>query len=768
MKTLLLYVALSSFCFGAFKYARDTTRVWFLGDSHTEGSGTMGYRDHLLHYMDSLGYRVKPVGNRRTNYAGVNPGYGYAVPYAHSFHQGINGISAATYRPLVKDSLRVNLHGQYSNIPHIAIVWLGANDIANGSFTTTTINNNISGLLDSIWVVDDEIQVLLINVTLFQRAVSYTIARQESILALNNKLVNTVASKVSAGKYCKLIDMYSVTLDSNYTQSDGIHFTNVANHDVVAMRILPFLRQAIDTVYPRGDVYPTYYNNWCMGSDDQWSMSNAWYLSTKTYAQHIGKTTHVIVFNTRDNMIDSGYAPYFSITQEYVANGGTSRDSIDYCYNGVANPQGGAASWESRGTIFHLRDSLHAKGRKILIEMQGVTATNGANAIIIDSAKTEVFTTAVANWIYRHNFDGTDFNVESGITFDSLQLKRFFRLLREKLPNKVITAAPVVTHTALYQGCKSYIDFLMPQHYAYALNDQPPNGNAVFLNSPLHLSNIPAGSNHQSLLDVNPYYSYTQPWSVIDWASKGWKKEQLVVLLSTEANPFRGVDTMFSWVAGGKPFWADTVAHLMKYHGGSYYFDSVHIGGYIAGVADSTISYRGVAINEDSSFYIPILAPRALDSIVMRLKALGFKNYGLFDISTDARTPASVKTPLHDHLGSLLTIGADSIAQKLSGDAQSAVVKSVLQPYVVRIVDDYGYGIPGVPVSFNLVSTPGGASGQHLSATETLTDANGYASTVLTLGNKRGSYVVSADAGGDELTFTATGTVTLLQTRVRK
>jgi len=163
----------------------------------------------------------------------------------------------------------------------------------------------------------------------------------------------------------------------------------------------------------------------------------------------------------------------------------------------VANPASGYASWVSRGTLFDLRDSLHAHNRKILVEMQAVTATNGANDIIGDSTKSEVFTTAVANWIYRHNFDGADFNTESGITFDSIMVRRFFRMLRDKLPNKVLTVAPVVTHTDLYQSCKNLIDFVMPQHYAYALNDQPPGGNAVFLNSPMHLTNIPANSNHQ-------------------------------------------------------------------------------------------------------------------------------------------------------------------------------------------------------------------------------------------------------------------------------
>jgi lysophospholipase L1-like esterase len=220
--------------------AQDSTRINFIGDSHTEGSGTMGYRDRVIRLLDSLGYVFKTAGNRRTNYISPNPVYGNTTAFAHSFHSGINGISAATYRPLIKDTLNVNLHGEQNNIPDVAVVWLGANDIANGSYSTTTIRNNISGLLDSMWVVDADIRVVLVNLTLFQRAVAYTQAKEDSIEGVNALLPAMVAEKVAAGRYCVLVDMYSVTVDSTLTQSDGIHFTNGANYSVVGPTILPY------------------------------------------------------------------------------------------------------------------------------------------------------------------------------------------------------------------------------------------------------------------------------------------------------------------------------------------------------------------------------------------------------------------------------------------------------------------------------------------------------------------------------------------------
>jgi hypothetical protein len=64
-------------------------------------------------------------------------------------------------------------------------------------------------------------------------------------------------------------------------------------------------------------------------------------------------------------------------------------------------------------------------------------------------------------------------------------------------------------------------------------------------------------------------------------------------------------------------------------------------------------------------------------------------------------------------------------------------------------------------VAFALGTGPSGATGQSLSATSTTTAANGQASTILTLGNKAGTYTVTPTSGtlsGSPVTFTATAT----------
>jgi len=400
------------------------------------------------------------------------------------------------------------------------------------------------------------------------------------------------------------------------------------------------------------DGFFTYYNTWCMGTDAQWSLGSAYYLSTKTYAQHLGNTTHVMIFMTND-IVKGDFAPYFSITKEYADNGGSPTDSINFLYNGVANPQSGITSWNARGTIFSLRDSLHAKGKYILVTLQAVNAAIGLNAVVTDSVKTEIFTKAVAAYINRHNFDGADLNTEQNATFTSDQLTRFFRILRRNMPSpKLITIVPLSTHWDRYANSIQYIDFVLPQFYGFVQNWQvTPTcngaaGNGVFLKAPLNRFPNPPGSNHQDLTT----------WGPLQWSNAGWPKSKIVILLSNESTPARNVDTLFGCAGTSLPFWPDTAAYAMLSRGGTFVWDSVHIGAYIKGTATSPLTSRGVKIDSLQKFIIPVLSDRNIDSVVAWGKKNGFSNYGLYDISTDARTPNPIKTPRHAHLSSLLTI----------------------------------------------------------------------------------------------------------------
>jgi adhesin/invasin len=92
-----------------------------------------------------------------------------------------------------------------------------------------------------------------------------------------------------------------------------------------------------------------------------------------------------------------------------------------------------------------------------------------------------------------------------------------------------------------------------------------------------------------------------------------------------------------------------------------------------------------------------------------------------------------------------------------SGNNQSAVAGTVLAPFVVTVEDAGSNPVSGFAVTF-AVTGGGGA----LSATTVATNAQGQASSTLTLGKTAGTNTVTATAtglAGSPLTFTATGNV---------
>ena len=71
-------------------------------------------------------------------------------------------------------------------------------------------------------------------------------------------------------------------------------------------------------------------------------------------------------------------------------------------------------------------------------------------------------------------------------------------------------------------------------------------------------------------------------------------------------------------------------------------------------------------------------------------------------------------------------------------------ILTTLNAFKVLITDIFGTPLKNVPVSFAISTKPLTASGEQLSDTLVVTDSLGYASTMLTLGNKVGTYEVTA------------------------
>jgi hypothetical protein len=77
---------------------------------------------------------------------------------------------------------------------------------------------------------------------------------------------------------------------------------------------------------------------------------------------------------------------------------------------------------------------------------------------------------------------------------------------------------------------------------------------------------------------------------------------------------------------------------------------------------------------------------------------------------------------------------------------------------VVHVSDTLGNPVYGATITFTITSTPAGATGQNLSATQVTTGVDGRASTFLRLGNKVGNYIVTAarrGSAGSPVTFSA-------------
>ena len=91
--------------------------------------------------------------------------------------------------------------------------------------------------------------------------------------------------------------------------------------------------------------------------------------------------------------------------------------------------------------------------------------------------------------------------------------------------------------------------------------------------------------------------------------------------------------------------------------------------------------------------------------------------------------------------------------KKTSGDEQQGLVSAALaEPFVVSVLDENGAAFAGAVVTFSVT-----AGGGTLSAVTVSTDANGRASSTLTLGSELGTNtVVAAVAGLGTETFTAT------------
>lgn len=112
-----------------------------------------------------------------------------------------------------------------------------------------------------------------------------------------------------------------------------------------------------------------------------------------------------------------------------------------------------------------------------------------------------------------------------------------------------------------------------------------------------------------------------------------------------------------------------------------------------------------------------------------------------------------------------LSLTPNALTKTTGRDDQTATVMEALPlPLQVKLVNVSGIGVPGETITFTIISTPPGmtAGTATLSVPSATTDADGFAATVLTVGDKaqEDGYIVQASHGGGARTanFTATAT----------
>ncbi|MCA1800516.1 MAG: hypothetical protein LC650_04410, partial [Actinobacteria bacterium] len=95
---------------------------------------------------------------------------------------------------------------------------------------------------------------------------------------------------------------------------------------------------------------------------------------------------------------------------------------------------------------------------------------------------------------------------------------------------------------------------------------------------------------------------------------------------------------------------------------------------------------------------------------------------------------------------------ANSIELASGNNQTGSVTEQLGDSLVVRVIDQFENTVAGETISFDITSTPDDATGQTLSFTAVDTDTDGLSATDLTLGNRTGTYEVTA-------TLTGIGTV---------
>jgi autotransporter-associated beta strand protein len=169
------------------------------------------------------------------------------------------------------------------------------------------------------------------------------------------------------------------------------------------------------------------------------------------------------------------------------------------------------------------------------------------------------------------------------------------------------------------------------------------------------------------------------------------------------------------------------------------------------GAVPTVTSKTGSAVNQGSAVTITFASGVNLAGGTL----VAYKAEGPVTL---AATDGTRSTSTTGGAGVSLTISGleASVLALTSGNNQGGATGATLaSPFVVTVSDIYGNPVSGITVNYAITTVPD--NGASLSAASPTTDANGQASSTLTLGSVLGEYIVTATASGmsgSPITFT--------------
>ncbi|MFI5252745.1 MAG: FlgD immunoglobulin-like domain containing protein [Bacteroidota bacterium] len=245
-------------------------------------------------------------------------------------------------------------------------------------------------------------------------------------------------------------------------------------------------------------------------------------------------------------------------------------------------------------------------------------------------------------------------------------------------------------------------------------------------------------------------------WSSTDYGAQ-WKAQGGLIDTAHQSITKTGITNFGLWTA------SDSIHPLGAYRNAT--FLALSSGNKQVGAIKSTLSPFIVTVTSQDS--VPMAGVHVSFAITaMPALAVG-ASLNIADAITDNNGQVKCVLTLGDKIGNYsvtaaaagllgspqvfnatATSGPPAIFAMQSGNNQSQRVLSTLQtPFIISVRDTGNNPVPNAPVTFKIEQMPNSSSGAYLSGSIISTDSNGMASVNMTLGNKKGIYIVSASTG---------------------